>query len=95
MDITNIRIASYSYYLRPCHHAPPPIKTPTRSSTRNRRGTYFAITPLTLSPITSTPGGGSGGAVVVMEYVGVYLAIAVSVYINIVYKRVTDIAKDI
>ena len=94
MDITNIRIASYLYYLRPRHHAPPPIKTPTRSSTRNRRGTYFAITPPTLSPITSTLGA-AAAATTSMEYIGVYSAIAVSIHVDIVYKRVTNIVKDI
>ena len=94
MDITNIRIASYLYYLRPRHHAPPPIKTPTRSSTRNYRSTYSAVALLTLLPIASTPGG-TAAAAAGIEYIGAYSAIAVSVYVDIVHKRVTNIAKDI
>jgi hypothetical protein len=60
----------------------------------NCGGTRFVIALLTLLPITSTPGGANTGAAG-MEYVRVYLAIAVSTCINIVYKRVTDIVKDI
>jgi len=72
---------------------PSPTKTPTRSSTRNRGGTRSAVTPPTLSLIASMPGGAA--AATGIEYVGVYSAITVSVYVDIVYKRVTDIAKDI
>jgi cell division septum initiation protein DivIVA len=50
--------------------------------------------PLTLLPIASILGGGTAAAAST-EYIRVYLAIAVSAYINIVYKRVTDIVKDI
>ena len=73
---------------------PSPTKTPTCSSTCNRRGTRSAITPLILSPIASTPGNITAAAAGT-EYIGVYLVIAVSAYINIVHKRVTNIAKDI
>ena len=74
----------------------PPIKTPIYSSMRNCKGIYFAVTFLTLLPITSTPGGGGGSSTAAsIEYIRVYLAIAIFIYVNIVYKRVTDIAKDI
>ena len=59
----------------------------------NRGGIYSAITPPTLSPIASTPGGATAAAS--MEYIRAYLAIAVSVHVDIVHKRVTDIAKDV
>ena len=94
MDIANICIVSYSHYPRPRHYASPPIKTPTRSSTYNRGGTYFIITFLTLLPITSTPGT-AATATTNTEYIRVYSAIAISAHIDIVYKRVTNIAKDI
>ena len=72
---------------------PSPTKTPTYSSTRSHRGTRSAISPLTLLLITSTLG--SAITTANTEYVRAYLAIAVSIRINIVYKRVTNIAKDI
>jgi len=77
----------------PLTKASPPIKTPTYSSTRGRRGTCSAATPLTLSLIASTPG--AAAAFASTRSVGVYLAIAVSTRVNIVCKRVTNIAKDI
>ena len=58
---------------------------------RNHGGIYSTITPLTLLLIAGTLGSTAAG----IEYIKVYLAIAVSVYINIVYKRVTNIVKDI
>ena len=61
---------------------------------RNRGGIYSTIAPLTLSPITATPGGAAAAAAG-MEYVGVYLAIAVFICVDIVCERVTDIVKDI
>ena len=72
---------------------PSPTKTPTRSNTYNYRGTRSAVAPPTLSPIAGTPGGAAAAAGT--EYIGVYSAIAISIRINIVYKRVTNIAKDI
>ena len=59
-----------------------------------RRVTRSAVT-LTLSPITSTPGGGSNSTAAGTEYIRVYLAIAVSAHIDIVRERVTNIIKDI
>ena len=72
-----------------------PIKTPICSSIYNRGGICFTVALLTLSPITDTLGGGGSGAATGTEYVGVYLVIAVSAYINIVCERVTNIVKDI
>ena len=74
----------------------PPIRTPTYSSIYSRRGTHSTAAPLTLSLITSTPSTtitttASAGT----RSIRVYLAIAISTCINIVYKRVTNIAKDI
>ena len=62
---------------------------------RNCRGIYFTITPSTLSPITSTLGGGNSGTAASTEYIRVYLSITIFTHINIVYKRVTNIAKNI
>ena len=59
----------------------------------NCGGICFAITPPTLSPIAGMLGGAA--AATSIEYIGVYLAIAISIYIDIVYKRVTDIVKNI
>ena len=60
----------------------------------NCGGICSAVVPLTLLPITATPGGGVAAATS-MEYIRVYLAIAIFIYVDIVYKRVTDIVKDI
>jgi hypothetical protein len=74
----------------------PPIKTPTCSSMHGHRGTRSTAAPLTLSPIASTPGAAiAATASTSTGSVRVYLAIAISIRINIVYKQVTDIAKDI
>ena len=73
---------------------PPPIKTPTRSSICNCGGIYFAVASLTLSPITGMLGSATTAAAGI-EYIRVYSAIAIFVYVNIVYKRVINIAKDI
>ena len=62
----------------------------------SRRGTCFTATPPTLSPIAGTPG--TTIAVTASTSTGsirVYLAMAISARINIVYKQITDIAKDI
>jgi len=74
----------------------PPIKTPTRSSTRGRRGTRSAAAPPTLSPIASTPGAAiTTTASTSTESVRVYLVIAISARINIVCEQVTNMAKDV
>ena len=49
----------------------------------SHRGTCSTTTPLTLLPIAST------------QYIRGYLAVTISIYINIVYKQVTNMAKDI
>ena len=75
---------------------PPPIKTPTRSSTHGRRGTRSTAAPLTLLPIASMLGAAiATTASASARSVRVYLVIAVSAYINIVCEQVTNIAKDI
>ena len=61
----------------------------------NCGGIYFTVIPLTLLPITATPGGAAAAATTSIKYIRVYSAITISVYVNIVYKRVTNIAKDI
>jgi len=55
---------------------------------RSYRGTRFAAAPLTLLLILSTPSTTFSTAVTPTstENIGVYLAIAVSAYVNIVYK---------
>ena len=74
----------------------PPIKTPTYSSTHSHRGTRSTTAPLTISPITSTPGATiTATTSASARSIRVYLAIAVSVRINIVYKQVTNMAKDV
>ena len=60
---------------------------------RNCGGTCFAVAPLTLLPIAGTLGDAAAAASI--EYIGAYLAIAISIHVNIVCKRVTNIAKDI
>ena len=61
-----------------------------------RRGTRSTTAPLILLPITSTLGTtitttASAGA----RSIRVYLVITISIRINIVYKRVTNIVKDV
>jgi len=74
----------------------PPIKTPTCSSICGYRGTCSAATSLTLLLIASTLGAAiTATAFASMESIRVYLVIAVSVYINIVCKQVTNIVKDV
>ena len=60
----------------------------------NCGGIYFTVTSPTFSPITSTLGGVTAAAASI-KYIGVYLTITISVYIDIVYKKVTNIVKDI
>jgi len=63
---------------------------------RGRKGTRFAATPLTLLLIASTLGAAiTTTAFASTESIRVYLVIAVSIRVNIVYKRVTNIAKDV
>jgi len=65
----------------------PPIKTPTYSSTYGRRGTHSTATPLILSLIASTPGTTiTTTASTSARSIRVYLVIAISIRINIVYK---------
>jgi len=64
---------------------------------RSRRDIRFAAAPSTLLLIPSTPGAASSitAAPTGTENVGVYLAIAISIRVNIVREQVTKIAKDV
>jgi len=63
---------------------------------RGYRGTRSTATPLTPSLITSTLGAAiTATTFASTESIRVYLAIAISIRVDIVYKRVTNIAKDI
>ena len=64
---------------------------------RSCKGIYFAAAPLTLSLIPGTPGAASSTAATSAstENIGVYLAITISTRVDIVYKQITKIAKDI
>ena len=71
-------------------------KTPIYSNIYSCRNTCFAIS-LTLLLIPSTPGTASGTTTTPtsMENVRVYSAITISTRVNIAYKQVTKIIKDI
>jgi len=61
-----------------------------------RRGTRSTTAPLTLLAITSTLGAAITATTSASAgFIRVYLAIAISTRVNIVYKRVTNIAKDV
>jgi len=64
---------------------------------RSRKGIYSTAAPPTLLLISSTPGAASSTTATFTstENVKVYSVIAVSARVNIVYKWVTEIAKDI
>ena len=63
---------------------------------RSYKGTHSVATPPTLSLIPSTPSATSSTiASTSIENIRVYLVIAVSVRVNIVYKRVAEVVKDI
>ena len=63
---------------------------------RSRKGIYFT-TPPTLLLIPGTPSATFSTTTTPtnIENIGVYSAITIFTYINIVYKQVTEIAKDI
>ena len=69
----------------------PPIKTPTHGGTRSYKGTCSAVALPTLLPIAGKPGAATAGR----EYIKVYSAIAVSACVNIVRKKVINMAEDI
>jgi len=91
-----ISVQLYTCTIPPLEISPPP-KTLTYSDIRSYRGTCSAITLPTLLLIASTRSTASSTAAAPasIENVRVYLAIAVSARVNIVYKRVTKIAKDV
>ena len=63
---------------------------------RSYKGTRSITAPPTLLLIPSTPSTASGTvAPASIENIRVYLAIAVSARVNIVYKRVAKVVKDI
>ena len=63
---------------------------------RSRKGTRSVAAPPTLLLIPSTPSTASSTITPTStENIRVYLVITVSVYINIVYKRVAGVVKDI
>jgi hypothetical protein len=64
---------------------------------RSRKGTHSAVTPPTLLLIASTRGTASSTAAALAstENIRVYLAITIFIRVNIVYKRVTEIVKDV
>ena len=63
---------------------------------RNRKGIRSITTPPTLLLIPSTPSATSSTITPTStENVRVYLVITISIYIDIVYKQVTKIVKDI
>ena len=86
IDITDIRIALYLYYL-PSKDLPSP-KTPTYSNMHSYKGIHSTAAPPTLLLISSTPNTAfsTATAPASIENIKVYLAIAVSIYVNIVYK---------
>ena len=64
---------------------------------RNHKGIRSIATPPTLLLIPSTPNTTSSTTITPTstENIRVYLAIAISIYVNIVYKRVAKVVKDI
>ena len=64
---------------------------------RSRKGIHSTAAPPTLSLIPSTPSAASSTAATPTgtENIRVYSAIAVSVCVNIVYKWVTEIIKNV
>ena len=96
MDIADICITSYSHYFCPCHYFPP-IKTPTYNNTHDCKNTHFAVAPPIFLLIAGMLGATAAATVAFANTrnVGVYWAIAVSVCIDIVYKQVVNMAKDV
>ena len=63
---------------------------------RSYKGTHSVATPPTLSLIPSTPSAASSTITPAStENVRVYLAITISARVNIVYKRVAKVVKDV
>ena len=60
------------------------------------RGTRSTAAPLTLLPITSILGAAiTATAFASIESIRVYLAITISIYVNIRYKQITNMVKDV
>ena len=64
---------------------------------RSRRGTYSIVAPFTLLliPRTSSAAFSTTTTPTSIENIRVYLVIAVSARVNIVYKRVAKVVKDV
>ena len=96
--IIRILLISAQLYTRtipPLETSPPP-KTPTCSDIRSRKGIRSITAPPTLLLIPSTPSTTSSTITPTsIEDVRVYLVITISAYINIVYKQVAKVVKDI
>ena len=90
-------IFTYIITFSPTTKTSPSIKTFTYSNTHSHRNTRSSVIPLTFLPITGTLGATASTIAIFVstEYIRVYSAITISIYINIVYKQVTDIIKDI
>ena len=94
MDIANIHIALYPHY-PPLKTSPPP-KTPTYSDIYSRKGTRSIAAPSTLLLIPSIPSAISSTITPTStENIRVYLVITISARVNIVYKRVAKVVKDV
>jgi len=62
----------------------------------SRKGTHSVATPSTLLLIPSTPSAASSTITPTStENIRVYLAITIPIYVNIVYKRVAKVVKDV
>ena len=76
----------YTYTIPPLETSPP-SKTPTYSNIRSRKGTRSVAAPPTLLLISRMPSAASGTVTPAsIENVKVYLAIAISIHVDIVYK---------
>ena len=64
---------------------------------RSRRDTYSTATPLTLLLIPGTPSitSSTTTAPISTENIGVYLTITIFTHVDIIYKQITKIVKDI
>ena len=96
IDIANIYIALFLYYL-PFKDLPsPPLKTFICSNIYSYKGTHFTV-PSTLFLIPNTPSTVSNTITtpISLENIIMYLVITVFIYINIIYKQITKIVKDI
>ena len=73
------------------------LKTFTCNNIYSHKGTHFAIAPLIFLLIYSTPGAAPSTLITPTstENIKIYSAITVSARVNIIYKQVTKITKDV